>query len=89
MQVLSQSRPDEILTTRHETFITDPRHFLRLLCQFLQVECPDQYLTDCVSVVYTSPNKSRHKIDWSPDLIESVARQMRAYPFLDGYSFDE
>ena len=47
-----------------------------------------KYLRDCASILYESPNKSRHKVDWTREQIDDVARRIARYPFLEGYTFE-
>jgi hypothetical protein len=77
----------DVVDIRQEDFVADPEGTLAQLCEFLGVPAPADYLHDCAAIVYESPNKSRHKIEWSPAVIEEVAARMRPFSFLDGYAF--
>jgi hypothetical protein len=79
---------DNVIVVRHESIIADPKVALKELCGFLGVSSPDDYLEDCASIVYDSPHKSRHEAPWTPELIADVGRQVRRFPFLDGYEWD-
>jgi hypothetical protein len=87
-RVAARVGPDDLLDVRLEEFIADPKATLTRICRFLGLEASDEYLRDCASIVYDSPNKSRHKVAWSPEQIDAVARRMEAFPFLDGYSYE-
>jgi hypothetical protein len=73
---------------RHEDLIADPRGSLRDVCRFLGLDAPDDYLDACAGILFTSPSRSRSTIEWSPDRVARVAREMERYDFLAGYSFD-
>ena len=79
----------DIFEFRHESFIVEPKDYLKILCQFLEVEPSENYLNDCASIVYKSPHKSRYVIAWDLELINTVKERMEKFPFLNGYSYDE
>ncbi len=78
----------DILDIPHESFIENPKEALGRCCRFLGLDAPEDYLTDSASIVFKSPNLSRHKVTWSPELISTVAERMKAFPFLQGYTFE-
>lgn len=78
----------EMLDVRLETFIQDPTGCLRKICAFLGVDASGDYLDDCASIVFKTPKKSRHDVEWNHESIDEVKRRMKAYPFLKGYSFE-
>ncbi|MCZ6672989.1 MAG: sulfotransferase domain-containing protein, partial [Verrucomicrobia bacterium] len=57
---------------KHESFIEDPTTHLKELCHFLGVNAPNDYLNDCANLVYKSPHKSRHDVEWNDELIDFV-----------------
>jgi hypothetical protein len=87
-RVKARVGPDAVLDVRLEEFIADPRATLTRICRFLGLEASDEYLRDCASIVYESPNKSRHRVAWSGEQIDAVARRAEAFPFLNGYSYE-
>ncbi len=78
----------EIITIRHEEFIANPKEGLKQLVKFLDCECDDKYLSDCIRIVNPSQSKSRLKAKWSPELIKRVQRKINKHSFLQGYSFE-
>jgi hypothetical protein len=78
----------KLVSVRHEAFIKNPQAQLRELYQFLGIEPPEDYLDDCVAIVYESPNKSRHGADWNEELIVLVNKEIARFSFLHGYSYD-
>ena len=79
----------ELFEVRHEDFIASPAHHLRGLCRFLEVEAPQDYVSDCAAIVYRSPHQSRRDVEWPPALRAETERRMARYPFLAGYSFSD
>jgi hypothetical protein len=73
---------------KHEDLLNSPDHCLADLTRFLGIEASQEYINDCVSVLYKSPKKTRQKIQWSGEMIEAVQRKIDQYPFLQGYSFE-
>ncbi len=81
--------PDlDIFTMRHEDLIADPTLCIQKLVAFVGLESPTDYLSDCKGVIFTSPSKSRLKVEWSKPLIDDVLAGIRQYEFLSGYLFE-
>jgi len=87
-EVMARVPAEDMLDVRHEDLISDPRAALTRGCHFLGVEPTEDYLRDCASILYESPNKSRHKVAWSAEQVDAIARRMEAFPFLNGYSYE-
>ncbi len=79
--------PQDVITIRHEDVIADPTTELRSLVQFLGLDCTEQYLRDCASIVFSSPKQTRNTVNWPAGLRERVERGIAGYDFLKGYSF--
>lgn len=77
-----------LLEIHHADFIQDPVAILKRICIFLQVDCPADYLESCRDKTFSSISKSRHLIDWPPDMISEVYKKMKVYPFYKRYSFE-
>jgi hypothetical protein len=80
--------PNDLLVIRHEDLIKDAEAFLHKLSGFLGFEPIPDYIRDCAGIIYKSPAKSRHKLEWPTQLIEQVAQQIEKYDFLAGYSYE-
>ena len=78
-----------VIEIRLESVIEDPRRALRELCAFVGVEPSNDYLEACSSIVFKSPRRSRHDVQWSDELKRTVADQIERFPFLHGYRYDE
>lgn len=87
-KVKKQLNKDELFEFRHESFIDNPQKLLREICFFLGVTAPQDYLTDCESIVFKSPSKTRNNSPWDDKLIAEVKDKMKRFSFLEGYSYD-
>ena len=84
----SQETPSEsILHITHEGLLTDPPAVIGKLCTFLGREADQGYVRDCVSILYSSPNRSRSTVDWSEEQRTRVEQAIERFEFLRGYSF--
>jgi hypothetical protein len=81
--------PTQLFDLRLEAFIAEPKTHLEQLCSFLKVETEERYLTDCASIVFKSPKKSRFDIQWSHESLAKVSERMKEFSFLSGYGYDE
>jgi len=86
--VKKQLPEDELFEFRHESFIYNPQKLLREICFFLGVDAPEDYLTDCASIVFRSTHKTRKNLLWNGELIIKVKEKMKHFPFLEGYSYE-
>jgi len=81
--------PNNWLDVRHEDLIENPQSVLKKICDFLEVESPEDYLKDCASIIFESPNKSRYKVNWDDQQIQRVQNGISCFDFLQGYSFED
>jgi len=72
-----------------EEFVRNPAPLLRKLCDFLGVECTEQYLQDCMQTVFKSLPKSRNQIVWTTALLEQMQDEVRQHPPLQRYIDNE
>jgi hypothetical protein len=86
--ITTRTDPGQVLTIRHEDFVHDPRRELAVLCAWLGLDSPPDYLDDCAAIVRDRPNPSRLRVPWSRERIESVQRRIDAFNHLRGYSFE-
>jgi len=83
-----QIESSELFELRYESLVESPRICLGNLCRFLGVEVSTDYLSDCASIVFGSPRKSRYDVQWGRELIDIVRERMEHFSFLHGYSYD-
>ena len=88
-KIRTQIPEDDLVDLRHDDVIADPRGKLTTLCRFLDVDTPEDYLTACADLVFESPRKTRHSIEWSPDQIRRVEDCIARFAHLRGYVFEE
>lgn len=79
----------EYLEVHHESVIEDPVQCLHIVCEFLGIECPADYVKQCAQIVFQAPHKSRNDIEWAPEDIEMIRTKMKPFSFLNGYSYDQ
>jgi hypothetical protein len=79
---------EEWLDVRSEELVADPKGILRRLCRFLGIVPTTQYLDSAAAIVFTSPNRTRDKVDWSRPEIEQMEELVARTPHLTGYSLD-
>ena len=77
-----------MLEIHHADFVYNPKEILQQICDFLDVDCHEDYLEACDSVAFKTLSKSRHLLDWPPEIVESVNSIIRKFPFFSRYSFD-
>ena len=86
-RVIAMLPKEDTLPVYHEDFIASPREKLREICAFCGVECADDYLDACASVVFPAPHPTRSKVRWSPDRIAEIGRTVEKHSaFLDRYA---
>jgi hypothetical protein len=73
----------------HEDVVERTQEAIESLCGFLGIETKDDYVRDCAGIVEPAPRRTRHRFEWSRDLIDIVAERMEHFPWLSRYSFDE
>lgn len=77
----------ELLVVRHEALIGQPQVCVTKMCQFLGLEVIPDYVDACAGIIYDSPSKSRSKVEWDTESIDTVQRKIDKFEFLNGYSF--
>lgn len=86
---LKENNKYSILDIYQEAFIANPKDELRKIIDFIGLENEDDYLGKCVSTTYSSPNKSRYKIEWPEMLKLQVQDKINQYTFLNHYTFND
>lgn len=73
---------------KSEEFILDPRAGMQNLCDIMDLECTDEYIDACVSIVMSSPSTPRRSINWPQDMIRDLEEWFKTIDWLQGYSFN-
>ncbi len=79
---------DRIHTVRHEALVSEPRATISAVCRFLGVEGSDAYLEACAAVLFDSPARSRHQVEWSAAQRARIEAGISEVEGLRGYSFE-
>lgn len=87
-EIRKHLKPEELIVVSHEDLIADPETFLTQLTHFVGVQPFADYLEACASIIYKSPSKTRHKVSWEKEMIETVDKGISRYDFLARYSYD-
>jgi len=80
--------PGEWLELAHDHLVAEPENTMERLCRFLEVEPDATYVRDCAAVVHPSAHRTRDEAPWTAELLNSVRRRARGYPFLARYAED-
>ncbi|MEO5985449.1 MAG: sulfotransferase [Candidatus Limnocylindria bacterium] len=78
---------DRIHTVRHEALVSEPREAIGAICGFLGVQPSDAYLDACAAVLFDSPARSRHQVEWSAAQRARIEAGIAEVEGLRGYSF--
>lgn len=77
-----------VMDVHSSDFIANPKAAMRKLCLGLHIDCTEEYLHACSEKVYTSESKTRHLVDWTPELRERVQQYISKYEHLKRYSWN-
>ena len=70
-----------------EDLIADPAKTILEICRFLDVECSADYLQMCVDKTFKNVSESRHLVQWDPQTLPRLMKQIKRFPFFKRYSF--
>lgn len=87
-RVLAHRGEAGVLHVRHEALLARPAETITSIYRFLGLEVDEEHVLRCASIVYPTSHRSRHDVEWPPELAARVAEEMAAFPFLDGYGWD-
>ncbi|MGA8726990.1 MAG: sulfotransferase [Acidimicrobiales bacterium] len=88
-KVRSMLDPAELVDIHYETFAASPADSLAELCRFIGVEPDPAYLAACAGLVWSSTNRTRDTVEWSPEERAGVERLIDRFELLSPYSFDD
>lgn len=77
-----------VLDVHHADLIRNPRETISMICRFLNLPVPDDYLEACEKKAYSKPSKTRLLVSWPEKMVETVHELSRPYSFLWRYSFE-
>ena len=68
-----------------EGLIDDPKEMIMDICDFLQLECSEDYVTKCAAKVFPSKSSTRKIVEWPSDILEYIETSAKAFPYLEEY----
>ena len=80
---------ENILEIHHADHVKDPKATLQQICDFLDVECPEDYLQECDDKTFKQLSKTRELVVWNPEAHTLVKAMIKRFPFFHRYSTAE
>ena len=77
----------DVLQVHLTDLVTNPRRELQRMCDFLEVECMEEFLVNCENTLFKELSKSRTSIDWTDEQKRTIEHHLKNIPFLRRYSF--
>jgi len=77
-----------VVEIHSEDFVADPRKIVRGICRTLDLSCPDGYVEACYEKAFKNASRSRYNMQWSPDMLQYVANNVKKYSFFSRYTFN-
>ena len=78
---------ENVLYVHNCELVSNPKGTLSRIFRFIEVDTSEEFLDACAAKVFKSVSRSRGTVEWSPELIETVEKEMKKYDFLSRYSF--
>ena len=85
--VLRKRMANRVLDIHYTDIVRQPRDSLLRICKFLKLSCDDQFLTDCVEIIYTEPSTTRNYVVWTEEQKKMVQEQIHQFSFLKNYTY--
>ena len=83
----AKERGIDILDVYLEELIRNPRQEIRRMCQYLDLEPTEDYLTSSAAILFKKPNKTRFDRPWAPAELRLIKKRMSEFPWLRRYRF--
>ena len=68
-----------------EGLIANPKGTIMDICDFLQLECSEDYITKCAAKVFPSKSSTRKIVEWPSDILEYIQTSAKDHPYLKKY----
>ena len=68
-----------------EDLIVKPKGIIMDICDFLQLECSEDYVTKCAAKVFPSKSTTRKIVEWPSDILKYIETSAKGYPYLKKY----
>lgn len=62
---------------------------METICSFLGVTCNEDYLHQAENILFGKPSETRRTVVWTEEQKQRVYNEMKKYPFLQSFSFEE
>ncbi len=69
-----------------ELFIEDPKRYLGEMCIFLGVDVDEEYLDACAKLIFSSPKRTRDRVNWTSEDENNVKQRIQDFEFLSIYN---
>ena len=69
--------------------MASPERALRELCDFRGLGYDEDYLEACTSIMFESPHRSHHDIEWDAAALATVHDDIERFDFLKGHSYKD
>ena len=87
--IITNCHLENTLEIHSADYVKDPKGTLQQICDFLDVECPEDYLQECGDKTFKQLSTSRKLVVWNPEAHTRVKAIIEEFPFFHRYSFDE
>ena len=71
-----------------EDLIAHPTETMSKICEYLNLECSSEFLQMCADKTFKSVSMSRHLVEWDLDMLSSLIKEIKTFPFFRRYSFE-
>ena len=77
-----------VLEIHNVDFVHNPRDTMQRVCDFLDLECSEDYLQLSSNKAYTSVSRTRLLVEWPNNQRKRVFAEMHKYPSFKQYTFE-
>lgn len=77
------------LELHHEDLVAAPEQTLQRLFDFLGLPLGARLLRGATATLSPEVNRTRHQVQWAPQVRQQVQRLVGSHSFLEGYAFDD
>ena len=84
-QIVKHKYQLDMMELHSKDLIASPKSLIIDMCDFLGVECSDDYLNVVIDKVFTAESKTRYNIQWTSEQIMMVKENIQKYEGLQPY----
>ena len=67
--------------------IGNPREAMVKLCNFLDIQCSEDYISKCASHVFTEESHTSKLINWPPEVKDNIQNKLDSIPIFKAYNY--